>query len=397
MLAAVLPSTPQNLIKDSSYLVKGYISILWEVPNDNDGLEILGYKIYLNSILTTIVQSNVLSYNFTNYRNSFISNTIILSTYIILGEGDKISISDIYSTSIPGKITFIILLSVSSTEISIKWNSPIDNGGSSIISRKNDGNEFRQNYDSPITLTHTSYTFSSLTISTYYSIQVRANNINGNDECSNYDKYYIGEPPDDITNFQIEQSKTNTTQIFLTWDIPTNNNGCDIYGYKIYLSDDTLIYNGSYLYYIINYAKDIISSRYYTFKIYSYNCKYDGITEVSVSGYSAKITDKMNPLVIYEYSSITVSIDNSVYDGGMPIEYYNIYKDQTKLSPSYNISSVAQNNKITINSLSLSSEYKSSISAENIIAEGDISDEIKSTFTFANQKKQKKKYLQINK
>ena len=101
----------------------------------------------------------------------------------------------------------------------------------------------------------------------------------------------------------------------------------------------------------------------------------------------------MNPLVIYEYTSttsITVSIDNSVYDGGMPIKYYNIYQDETKLSPSYNISSVAQNNKITINSLSLSGEYKSSISAENIIAEGDISDEIKSTFTFANKKKQKK-------
>ena len=137
-----------------------------------------------------------------------------------------------------------------------------------------------------------------------------------------------------MTNFKIDQSKTNTTQIFLTWDIPTNNNGCDIYGYKIYLSDDTLIYNESYPYYIINYAKNIISSRYYTFKIYSYNCKYDSITGVSVSGYSAKVPDKMIPLVIYEYASttsITVSIDNSVYDGGMPIEYYNIYLEPTKI------------------------------------------------------------------
>ena len=96
MLAAVLPSTPQNLIKDSSYLVQGYISILWEVPNDNAELEILGYKIYLNSILNTIIQSNVLSYNFTNYRNSFISNTIIESAYIILGEGDKILLLLLY-------------------------------------------------------------------------------------------------------------------------------------------------------------------------------------------------------------------------------------------------------------------------------------------------------------
>ena len=36
----------------------------------------------------------------------------------------------------------------------------------------------------------------------------------------------------------------------------------------------------------------------------------------------------MKPLVIYENTSstsITVSFDNSVYDGGMPILYYNIY------------------------------------------------------------------------
>jgi hypothetical protein len=66
----------------------------------------------------------------------------------------------------------------------------------------------------------------------------------------------------------------------------------------------------------------------------------------------------------------------------MPIKYYNIYKDQTKLTPSYDISSVAQNNKITIDGLSLGTEYKLSISAQNIIGEGDVSDEIK--FTFAN-------------
>ena len=83
MLAAVLPSAPQNLIKHSSNLVKGYILILWEAPNDNPELEILGYKIYLNSILNTIIQSNVLSYNFTNYINSCISNTIIVSAYSI--------------------------------------------------------------------------------------------------------------------------------------------------------------------------------------------------------------------------------------------------------------------------------------------------------------------------
>ena len=39
----------------------------------------------------------------------------------------------------------------------------------------------------------------------------------------------------------------------------------------------------------------------------------------------------MKPLVIYEYTSsinVTFSFDNSIYDGGMPILYYNIYLDK---------------------------------------------------------------------
>ncbi len=119
MLAAFLPSAPQNLIKDSSNLFKGYISILWEASNDNDRLEILRYKIYINSVLNTIFQSNVLSYNFTNYINPYISNTIIVSAYSILGEGDKITFSDFYSTSIPRKITFISLLNFSSLKFQL--------------------------------------------------------------------------------------------------------------------------------------------------------------------------------------------------------------------------------------------------------------------------------------
>ena len=58
----------------------------------------------------------------------------------------------------------------------------------------------------------------------------------------------------------------------------------------------------------------------------------------------------MKPLVIYENTSstsITVSFDNSVYDGGMPILYYNIYLDNNKDSQNA-ISSVAQSNKIEV-------------------------------------------------
>ena len=92
----------------------------------------------------------------------------------------------------------------------------------------------------------------------------------------------------------------------------------------------------------------------------------------------------MKPLVIYEYTSsinVTFSFDNSVYDGGMPILYYNIYLDNNKDSQNA-ISSVSQSNKSEVTDLNLGTQYKLSINDENIVDEGEISDEI--TFTFAN-------------
>ena len=92
----------------------------------------------------------------------------------------------------------------------------------------------------------------------------------------------------------------------------------------------------------------------------------------------------MKPLVIYEYTSsinVTFSFDNSVYDGGMPILYYNIYSDNNKDSQNA-ISSVSQSNKSEVTDLNLGTQYKLSINDENIVDEGEISDEI--TFTFAN-------------
>ena len=174
MLAAVLPSAPLNLQKDSSNLKKGYISIIWEAPSDNGGLPILGYKIYLNDILNTVLQSNILSYSFTTYISPSISNSISVSAYSIIGEGEKITINNIYSSSIPGKITSISLVDASNDKIKIKWNIPSDNGGSTITSydvRRNDGSEFGKNYENEINVEETTYTFNTLTISTYYSIQ----------------------------------------------------------------------------------------------------------------------------------------------------------------------------------------------------------------------------------
>jgi hypothetical protein len=173
-------------------------------------LPILGYKIYLNDILNTVLQSNILSYSFTTYISPSISNSISVSAYSIIGEGEKITINNIYSSSIPGKITSISLVDASNDKIKIKWSIPSDNGGSTITSydvRRNDGSEFGKNYENEINVEETTYTFDTLTISTYYSIQVRAKNSNGNGDWSNYVTYFTADPFDDVSNFIIDKIK----------------------------------------------------------------------------------------------------------------------------------------------------------------------------------------------
>ena len=70
----------------------------------------------------------------------------------------------------------------------------------SLHMRRNDGSEFGQNYENEINVDGTTYTFNTLTISTYYSIQVRAKNSNGNGDWSNYVTYFTADPLDDVTN-----------------------------------------------------------------------------------------------------------------------------------------------------------------------------------------------------
>ena len=80
------------------------------------------------SIAFVFGKSNSPSFLFSLYLH------LSVSAYSIIGEGDKITINNIYSSSIPGKITSISLVDASNDKIKIKWNIPSDNGGSRITS-----------------------------------------------------------------------------------------------------------------------------------------------------------------------------------------------------------------------------------------------------------------------
>ena len=388
MYAATKPDKPEGLSKDLSSSQKGIIKIKWVEPTSDGGAPILGYKIYLNEIYITSVQSNVNKYSFQNIFDINDKNKIAVSAYNIMGESEKYEIKDVDSTSVPGKINAIKLESYSSSSLTVIWEEPNDNGGLSQLSygiRINDGSEIGKNFiDEEKEISILEKNFEGLSPSKYYTIQIRAYNSNGAGEWSDYITFFTGEAPGAVQNFKWEKDLSDKSKIVLTWEPPSDDGGCDIYGYKIFNGGETLLYNGKDLFFIFDYKFNIIPSNYYYFEIYAYNCAYESTQKSSVFAYSAKVPEKMNPITFNKYDpsekSLSILYDDFFYDGGLPIKYLyisiictnceNDFKKEIKVSD-------FKSNEIIIkdDSFELGKIYKIQISAENEIGNGEKSDE----------------------
>jgi hypothetical protein len=220
MYAATKPDMPTSLSKDKSSTQKGIIKINWEQPISDGGAPILGYKIYLNEIYITSVQSNVNKYSFQNIFDINDKNKIAVSAYNIMGESEKLEIKDIDSTTVPGKINKIKLESHSLNSLTVIWEEPNDNGGLSQLSygiRINDGSEIGNNFgDEENEISSLKKIFENLSSSKYYTIQVRAYNSNGVGEWSDYITFFTGESPGVVQNFNWEKNLSDKSKIVLT-------------------------------------------------------------------------------------------------------------------------------------------------------------------------------------
>jgi len=388
MYAATKPDKPNGLLKDLTSTQKGIIKIEWVEPTSDGGAPILGYKIYLNDIYITSVQSNINKYSFQNIFDINDKNKIAVSAYNIMGESEKYEIKDVDSTTVPGKINAIKLKSYSSSSLTVIWEEPSDNGGLSQLSygiRINDGSEIGKNFrDEEKEISILEKIFEGLNPSKYYTIQVRAYNSNGAGEWSDYITFFTGGSPGVVQNFKWEKDLSDKSKIVLTWEPPSDDGGCDIYGYKIFNEGEVPLYNGKDLFFIFDYKFNIIPSNYYYFEIYAYNCAYESNQKTSVYAYSAKVPEKMNPITFKKYDpsekSLSISYDNSFYDGGLPIKYLHISISCTNCDNDFNKEneiSDFKSNEIIIkdDSFEQGKIYKIQIWAENEIGNGEKSDE----------------------
>lgn len=105
-------------------LTAGDIRVKWQLPADNGGSPVNGYRLYLNDILLVDAsrQSTLNSYTYTGLS---VGQTYLLSISAVnnIGESPKASLS-LLAASVPQKLQAPTLVSATSTTIQIRASPP---------------------------------------------------------------------------------------------------------------------------------------------------------------------------------------------------------------------------------------------------------------------------------
>ena len=113
-------------------LTAGDIRVKWQLPADNGGSPVNGYRLYLNDILLVdaSTQSTLNSYTYTGLS---VGQTYLLSISAVnnIGESPKASLN-LLAASVPQKLQAPTLVSATSTTIQIRASPPQFDGGSAI-------------------------------------------------------------------------------------------------------------------------------------------------------------------------------------------------------------------------------------------------------------------------
>ncbi len=239
------PQSPTNLAATS--VSSSQINLSWTTPSNNGGSAITGYKIdrSTNSGSTwSILVANTGSTG-TTYSNTGLSAsttyTYRVSAINAIGTSSPSGISSATTGSVvtvPQPPTNLAATAPSSSQINLSWTAA-GNGGSAItgykVDRSIDGGTTWSTIVSNTGSTSTTYSNTGLSASTTYTYRASAINTIGTSIPSNTASATttgisptVPQPPTGLTSVTISSSQIN-----LSWTVPSNNGGSAITGYKI--------------------------------------------------------------------------------------------------------------------------------------------------------------------
>jgi len=167
------------------------------------------------------------------------SNNVITSSPASIYGGDAFSVNVSSGTqTAPQPPTNLSATATSSSQINLSWSAPSDNGGSAItgymIERSQDNGNTWSTISSSTGSTSTTYSDSGLVTSTTYSYRVSAINAIGTSSPSNVSSATTSTqlfPPQPPTG--LIATAVSSSQVDLSWNVPSDNGGSAITGYKI--------------------------------------------------------------------------------------------------------------------------------------------------------------------
>ncbi len=239
------PSAPQNL---SAIPGNGGVFLRWQSPSSDGGSDLTGYKIYRGTTSdeegsTPVGSTNnyTLSFNDTGLANGqpyFYKVTAINSA----GESkssNEATATPSNGTQAPSAPAGLVASPLSSSQISLAWNTPSSNGGSAITGYKiersaNSGTTWSVIVSNTGT-TSTTYIDSGLSGATTYSYRVSAVNGFGASPQSNIASATTPSSTPGVPSAPLDllANPISYSQINLSWTVPSSNGGSAIEGYEI--------------------------------------------------------------------------------------------------------------------------------------------------------------------
>ena len=371
------PSAPRNLVARAG---DGYVNLSWEVPEDDGGSPVTGYKIYRgtrsgNEVFLTTVGNVTIHYNDTGLTNGR-TYYYRVSAVNGLGEGELSVEVNATPKTIPSAPQNLVARA-GNRYVVLTWEAPADDGGSPIIGYK----IYRGTSSGNVVLlttvgNETRYNDTGLTNGQRYYYRVSAVNDVGEGESSaevNATPKTVPSAPRSLV------ARGGDGYVVLTWEGPVNDGGSPIIGYKIYRGIRSG--NESYLMTLegneTTYNDTGVTNgwRYY-YKVSAVNGVGEGDLSLEVSALPRGVPPAPRNLVARAgdgYVNLTWKVPAT--NGGSPITGYKIYRGTSSGNETL-LTTVG--NVFTYNDTGVTNgqTYYYRVSAMNGLGEGELSEEV---------------------
>src|SRR2546426_734387 len=237
---AVAPSSPTGLA--ATAVASSQISLSWTAPADNGGSAVTGYKIERTtdggttwSILVANTGSTATTYSDTGLAHTT-TYTYRVSAINSVGTGSASNSASATTLAVaPSSPTGLAATAVSSSQISLSWSVPADNGGSPLtgykVERSTDGGTTWTILVANTGSAATAYSDTGLTHTTTYTYRVSAiNSVGTSSTSSTAPATTLAVAPSTPTG--LTATTVSASQISLSWSAPADNGGSAISVYN---------------------------------------------------------------------------------------------------------------------------------------------------------------------